>query len=97
MDETRFELELLAQLVAKLAEEKGWEVGVAKGFCGDWLYIDTPAGQIGYSISVSVMVAEFPKWGEEWDGHDNEERQRRIALLLQEPIEIEEEPEPEPA
>jgi hypothetical protein len=91
MDDTSFELHLVAQLAATLAEERGWPVGVTRDpGDGEWpiLYIETPAGQVSWLLPENHLVREWPEWPDGWDGHGLEEKLRRLATTVQEPVAV---------
>ena len=76
------------QVVAALATV--FPAGVARtaipGWSEDWhgvVYIDLPTGQVSwhYHDSQAHLFAHLPPYAGTWDGHDTEEKYRRLAAL----------------
>lgn len=74
-------------LLASLALDAGYTAGRARtaiaGWSEDWhgcIYIDFPAGQVSwhYHDSHAHLFAHLPPYAGEWDGHDTEEKYRRV-------------------
>lgn len=56
------------------------------GWSEEWhgcVYIDLPTGQVSwhYHDSQSGLFSDLPAYTKEWDGHDTEEKYRRLAAL----------------
>lgn len=74
-------------LLASLAVARGWTAGTARtdieGWDPKWLgcvYIDLPAGQVSWHFhdSHAPLYAHLDQYPGEWDGHDTEEKYRRV-------------------
>jgi hypothetical protein len=77
------------RVVAALA--KCFPSGIARtaieGWSEDWhgcVYIDLPTGQVSwhYHDSQAYLFECLPPYAKPWDGHDTEEKYRRVAALL---------------
>jgi hypothetical protein len=79
----------LVQLAARLAEMLGYEVrwGDDPASPG-WpvLYIELPTGQVSWHIPRASCLLRAGTRGK-WDGHDSEEKTRRITAFIQDRIE----------
>lgn len=77
-------------LIAKMALDIGLRVGLGlhadvegEGWENDWrhiVFIDLPAGQVSWHMHDSELhkFAFLPVYGGVWDGHDTEEKYRRV-------------------
>lgn len=79
-------------LLASLAKANGWKVGRCKtaieGWSEDWhgcVRIELPTGQVSwhYHDSQADLFAFLPEMEMEWDGHDTEEKYRRVLEMTQ--------------
>jgi hypothetical protein len=93
-DEEPDELELVygelysaVQLVGKLAEELGYPAGArneedSPGFTT--IYVDLPeAGQVSWQLPEAELRGHWADYGPAWDGHDADERARRIESFVE--------------
>lgn len=80
-------------LVVQLAVDLAWDAGYKAGMYidpsePDWsvLYIELPGeGQVSWHVPKSELIPRKPRWpddGTQWDGHDLEEKRRRIRDWL---------------
>ncbi len=77
------------QLAAKLAEERGYAVGLrVDPNEPDWpvLMIDLPTGQISYHLASGEAYPVWDLYEGEWDGHTNEEKADRIYRFVVPPL-----------
>jgi hypothetical protein len=85
-DQAYFDRNQLALAFARLAFEKGWPAGVkADPADPDWpvLYVDTPFGQVSWHLPAAELAPYvFRPYEGTWDGHDVEEKRRRLAALI---------------
>lgn len=76
-------------LIAKLAAQQGYVVGLSQhdpqdyNWEDDWrniVYIDLPTGQISWHIHDSELPLfdQFPVYKQGWDGHSTDEKHRRM-------------------
>lgn len=74
-------------LLASLAIDNGWRAGTLKtaieGWHEEWhgcVYIDLPCGQVSwhYHDSHKVYFDHLPPYPGTWDGHDTDEKYRRV-------------------
>jgi hypothetical protein len=68
--------------LARLAQAQGWTVGrMVDAEAPDWpvLMIDTPEGQISWHFKTDELPLDLPLYDGVWDGHDTEEKYRRLA------------------
>jgi len=82
------ERERCVALIAALAHSLGWKVGLGRteieGWSDDWnniTYIDLPTGQVSWHMHDSHLpfFNGLPQYDGTWDGHDTEEKYRRVA------------------
>lgn len=85
LDDAYFDRNLLALAFARLALERGWTAGVLTDEAEPgWpvLYVDTPQGQVSWHLPArEVDAARWPVYPGKWDGHDLEEKRRRLQAL----------------
>ena len=76
------------QVVAALSKlfPAGTKRTAIAGWSDDWhgcVYIDLPTGQVSwhYHDSQADLFAHLPAYHGAWDGHDTEDKYRRLAAL----------------
>lgn len=83
----------LVALFARFALDIGWQCGVGRHVGEDWeddwrhiVFIDTPVGQVSWHIhdSEAPIFYFLPGYTKPWDGHDTEEKYRRVLRLAHE-------------
>ncbi|MCP4538532.1 MAG: hypothetical protein GY832_15460 [Chloroflexi bacterium] len=70
------------QAMARMAQLLGMEVGVQTDPSEpEWpvLFVDLPTGQVSYHLPKDAMVGEWPKYTDEWDGHNLDEKRSRLT------------------
>jgi hypothetical protein len=76
--------------LAALAVAMGWRAGIARtnipGWDAKWngvVYVDLPTGQCAWHFhdDEAELFAFLPPYKGEWDGHDTEEKYRRVKAL----------------
>ena len=82
-DEAYLDRNLCVQVMTRMAQKLGYNVGVKEN--GDWpiLYIDLPTGQVSWHIPAAELVRALPEYNGKWDGHDLEEKRKRIKEFLE--------------
>ena len=85
-DQAYWERNRLVAILARLYPS-GRAITDIPGWDKDWhncIYIDTPRGQLSWHIHKNEMVqfASLPEYKGEWDGHDTEEKYRRLLVLM---------------
>jgi len=95
VDNSCAERDKLVALVARMALELGFFAGIGKHedkpgevWEDDWrniIFIDLPTGQVSWHIHDSElpMFDFLPEYKKKWDGHDTEEKYRRVVEMLQ--------------
>ena len=82
LDDAYFDRNLLALAFARMALDRGWTAGVRTDPDDpDWpiLYVDTPHGQVSWHLPAREFdLSAWPAYPGTWDGHDLEEKRRRI-------------------
>ena len=73
---------LAVQALAKMAEKCGYMVGIKDDPEWPTLYIDLPTGQVSWHIPRNEVACSFPPYGGEWDGHDVEEKRKRLSRFM---------------
>lgn len=71
--------------LAKLARMQGYTMGIQHDpKTPDWpiLYIDLPTGQVSYHLPKDLIEGEWDEYVDGWDGHDLEEKRRRISDFI---------------
>lgn len=85
-DEAYFDRNQLALAFARLAQARGWRVGIGVDPAEpDWpvLYVDTPEGQVSWHLKKDeVEVAAWPAYAGKWDEHDVATKRARLARLV---------------
>lgn len=76
---------LIAQMAIALGLKAGKARTAIEGWSDDWhgcIYIDLPAGQVSwhYHDSQAFLFDALPAYEGKWDGHDTEEKYRRVGL-----------------
>lgn len=89
-DEAYFDRNQAVLALARLALDGGHSVGLGIDPSEpDWpvLYIDLPgAGQVSWHLpATEVDLSSWPRYPGVWDGHDVEEKRRRLALFIDGP------------
>ena len=81
-DEAYLDRNLCVQVMARMAQKLGYNVGVKEN--GDWLilYIDLPTGQVSWHIPAAELVKALPEYKGQWDGHDLELKRERIIDFI---------------
>ncbi len=78
-------------LIARMALAMGCKAGLSKtaieGWSDDWhncVYIDLPTGQVSWHLHDSQLSLfnDLPRYECVWDGHDTDEKYRRVAQFL---------------
>lgn len=90
LEDAYFDRNLLALAFARMALDRGWTAGIRLDPDDpDWpvLYVDTPHGQVSWHLpSRDFDLSFLPSYGREWDGHDLEEKRRRLLAAATDPI-----------
>ncbi len=81
-DEAYLDRNLAVQALAKMAEKFGYVVGIKDDPQWPILYINFPTGQVSWHIPRNEMVCSFPPYDGEWDGHDVEEKRKRLTRFV---------------
>lgn len=71
--------------LAKLAKQQGYKVGIHKDPNEpDWpvLMIDLPTGQVGWHFPKTELIGVWENYDADWDGHNLEEKRRRMAQFI---------------
>ncbi len=88
-EEAYFDRNQLALAFARMALRAGWTAGLGvEPEDSDWpvLYVDTPEGQISWHLPASEVDLEtWPNYPGSWDGHDVDQKRRRLAALIHSP------------
>ena len=73
---------LCVQVMARMAQKLGYNVGVKEN--GDWpiLYINLPTGQVSWHIPKADITGTFPEYQKEWDGHNVECKRKRLVEFI---------------
>ncbi len=80
----------IAVALAKLALQLGYRAGVSQHQGEDWeddwrtvLYIDLPTQQVSWHLhdSEKYLLDGLPAYEGGWDGHDTNEKYRRLEAL----------------
>ena len=81
-DEAYLDRNLCVQVMARMAQKLGYNVGIKEN--GDWpiLYIDLPTGQVSWHILKADIAGIFPEYHKEWDGHDVECKRKRLVEFI---------------
>ena len=81
-DEAYLDRNLCVQLMARMAQKLGYNVGVKEN--GDWpiLYINLPTGQVSWHIPKADIAGISPEYHKEWDGHDVEIKRMRLIEFI---------------
>ena len=81
-DEAYLDRNLCVQVMARMAQKLGYNVGIREN--GDWpiLYIDLPTGQVSWHISKTDIAGIFPEYQKEWDNHDVETKRKRLMKYI---------------
>ena len=85
-DKAYVDRNLAVQVLAILAKQKWYQIGI-RNREDDWpiLYVDLPTGQVSWHIPKDEIVAFFPDYPGEWDGHDLKEKRDRLRRFLEVP------------
>ena len=85
---------LAVQVLARLAQELGWNVGLRTDPDEpDWpvLMVDlvhshgySSIGQVSWHLAKQDLVGEWPSFIQDWDGHSVEEKRERMMTFLEE-------------
>jgi hypothetical protein len=86
-DDAYLDRNLLAVALVRMAYERGFEVGrgpEVDGYVA--LYVQLPAGQVSWHVPVHMVPPDFHDIlpPANWDGHDLEEKRRRIREYAEE-------------
>ena len=84
-NEAYYDRNQAALAFAKLAKEKGWNVGIGVDPDEpDWpvLYVDTPEGQVSWHLPKEEVISDWPKYEKEWDGHSVQQKRTRMSALI---------------
>lgn len=87
-NEAYFDRNLCVQVMARMAQKLGYNMGIKEN--GEWpiLYIDLPTGQVSWHISKPDLKGIFQTYLEDWDGHDVEiKRMRLLEYIKNEEVE----------
>ena len=81
-DEAYMDRNLCVQVMIRMAQELGYNIGVKEN--GDWpiFYIDLPTGQVSWHIPKIDIIKKFPEYNKEWDGHDIENKRMRLIEFI---------------
>ncbi len=82
-EEAYLDRNLVVQALAKLAMDQGLNVGIKQDKEWPILYIDFPTGQVSWHIPAAELVRALPEYNGKWDGHDLEEKRKRIKEFLE--------------
>ncbi len=77
---------LAVQVLAVLARQLGYQTGI-RNREDEWpiLYVELPSGQVSWHIPKAEIVAFFPGYPCEWDGHNLKEKRERMRRFLEVP------------
>ena len=81
-DEAYLDRNLCVQVIARMAQKLGYNVGIKEN--GDWpiLYIDLPTGQVSWHLPLKEIVGNFSEYSMEWDNHDVECKRNRLVEFI---------------
>ena len=87
LDDAYYDRNLLALAFARLAQEKGWTVGLRTDPQEPgWpvLYVDIPGqGQVSWHLpAAEVDQAGWPCYPGTWDGHDLAQKRHRLTQFV---------------
>ncbi len=82
------ERNMCVALIARMAQALGFNVGIREDPENSWpiVFVDLPAGQVSWHIpadEVRMHFPELPLYDKPWDGHDTQEKYRRVLAPLQ--------------
>lgn len=89
-DDAYLERTKVVAALAKFAQNMNCKVGIGRTDIPDWspdwhniIYINLPTGQISwhYNDAYADLFKDFPPYEGEWDGHDTDEKYRRLEAL----------------
>jgi hypothetical protein len=87
LEEVYLDRNLLAIAFARMAQQAGWQAGWSiDASAPDWyvIYVETPYGQVSWHIPPQLLEGlSLPQHPLPWDGHDIQEKRRRLAMLTQ--------------
>ena len=83
-DEAYLDRNLAVQVMAKMAQELHYRVGV-KDEKTDWpiLYVDLPTGQVSWHIPKKELMGDLPIYEGKWDGHDLGTKRNRLKAYME--------------
>ena len=94
LEEAYLDRNLAVQVLARLAQELGWDVGLRTDPDEpDWpvLFVELvhphgyfSLGQVSWHLLRNDIVGEWPEFSGEWDGHNLEEKRKKMRAFLQE-------------
>jgi len=85
-DDAYFDRNQAILLAAKLAQQQGYIVGIAKDPKEpDWpvVMLDLPTGQVGWHISKKELTLQLPDYQKAWDGHNLKDKRQRLQNFLE--------------
>ena len=85
LDDAYFDRNQAVMALAKLARQQGYKTGVhVDPNEPEWpvLMIDLPSGQVGWHLPKQELLGQWPEYAQAWDGHDLEEKRRRMAGFI---------------
>ena len=85
-DDAYFDRNQAIMAMAKLAMQQGYKVGISHDpNSPDWpvLTIDLPTGQVGWHLPKEELLGEWPAYDKQWDGHNLQEKRKRLAQYIQ--------------
>lgn len=85
LNDAYFDRNQAVMALAKLAMQQGYKVGIRiDPNEPDWpvLMIDLPSGQVGWHLPKNELAGTWPEYDKAWDGHNLNEKRRRLAHFL---------------
>ena len=85
LEEAYFDRNQAVQALGRMAQRLRFRVGLKPNEKDpDWpiLMIDLPTGQVSWHLPRTEIVGKWPEYEGEWDGHDLEEKRRRIGEFI---------------
>lgn len=82
-EEAYFDRNMAVQVLTKMANQLGYNIGIKDDPEWPILYIDLPTGQVSWHIPRNELIGTYPKYTGKWDGHDVEEKRNRLIKFLE--------------
>ena len=82
-DEAYLDRNMAVQVLAKMANQLGYNIGIKDDPEWPILYIDLPTGQVSWHIPKNELIEVFQEYSGKCDGHTLKDKRKRLIDFME--------------